>query len=107
MKTMTLQRLPLVCSLLLLGLPACVHRTPPDPDITVTRLVTVPPGAQVFIPRLGIGGMVTPVDLSREVRITDRIRITKKGYDTWEGQLQNLWQAAEGCYKLRLRESAR
>jgi len=84
-----------------------VHRPPPPgPDVTVIRLVTVPPGAEVHIPRLGLGGMVTPIDLSRDVHVTDRIRITKKGFVPWEGQLQNLWQAAEGCYKLRLKPSA-
>lgn len=95
---------------LLLGLvlvvPACAYKPPPpDPSLTVVRLTTVPPGAQVFIPRLGRGGMVTPMDLSREVRTSDRIRITKEGYDTWEGQLHNLWTVAEGCYKLKLRRS--
>ncbi len=103
---MTSRRIGLFLSLFL-GVAACAHRPPPPAaDITVVRLVTVPPGAEVYIPRLGRGGMVTPVDLSRDVHVTDRIRITKPGFDPWEGQLQNLWQAAEGCYKLRLRRSS-
>ena len=94
--------LPL-CLGLLLGLPACTSNpTPADADITVTRLVTVPAGAKVYFPRLGRGGLVTPMDISRDIRTTDRIRIVKDGFETWEGQLQQLWQETDSCYKLRL-----
>ncbi len=79
---------------LLLGLPACS---------VPKRLVTVPPGAKVYFPRLGHGGLVTPMDVSADVRTTDTIRVVKEGFETWEGQLRQLWQETEGCYKLRLK----
>ena len=72
---------------LLAGLSACVAwPDPPAPEVTVTRLVTVP-----------------PMDMSRDVRTSDTIRVVMEGYETWEGQLRELWQEADACYKLRLK----
>jgi hypothetical protein len=44
------------------------------------------------------------MDISRDIRTTDTIRIVKDGFETWEGQLQQLWQETDSCYKLRLRK---
>lgn len=67
------------------------------------RLVTVPPGAKVYFPRLGRGGLTTPMDMSRDVRTSDTIRVVMEGYETFEGQLRELWQETDACYKLRLK----
>ena len=104
---MTARRLPTSLCLglgLLAGLSACTAwPDPPGPEVTVTRLVTVPPGAKVYFPRLGRGGLTTPMDMSRDVRTTDTIRVVKEGFEPWEGQLRELWQEADSCYKLRLK----
>ena len=98
----------LLASTLLATLPGCLYSNPQTPTKgTVTRLVTVPAGAKVYIPRLGRGGMVTPMDMTRDVRTTDKIQVLKEGYVTWEGQLKDLWQETEGCYKLTLRPRER
>ncbi len=89
------------------GLPACAlpKYEPNDPEVTVLRLVTVPPGARVYIPRLGLGPMVTPLDLDRKkVRTSDKIRIMLDGYEPWEGELRKLWQQASRNYKLELKK---
>ena len=93
--------LPLILFALL---PGCVNVGSQKAKTSITRLVTVPEGARVYILRLNLGGMITPVDLPDSVLTSDTIRIQKAGYLSWEGRLAELWQEAEGCYIKRLKK---
>ena len=64
----------------------------------VKRLVTEPPGARVWIPRLNLE-LETPCDLPDRVGEKDMILITAPGKAPYEGTLGDLLQVAERTYR--------
>lgn len=64
----------------------------------VKRLVTDPPGAKVWIPRLNLE-LETPCDLPDRVGKKDLIRISAPGKPAFEGKLGDLRQVAERTYR--------
>lgn len=78
---------------LLAAFPAACRSLPP-----VKRLVTDPPGARVWIPRLNLE-LETPCDLPDRVGKKDLIRISAPGKPAFEGKLGDLPQVAERTYR--------
>ena len=67
---------------------------------TGTRVVTVPPGATLKHVKENLE-WITPCDVSENI-LGDEIVISKEGYSTYRGTIEELPQIARGTYQLKL-----
>ena len=80
---------------ILLLLACSCSSTPPS------RLETDPPGARLLFVDHNLE-LPTPTEFSGDYDVDEPVRVSKDGYQTWEGTLGDLTRSGERTYRLKL-----